>query len=78
MFRRSLTSLTCALALIFSAFSAHAQTAQGGDVIIVLPFENTTNQREYHWIGTSFADSLTDLLQMYGLRTISTDERELV
>ncbi|HZH90939.1 MAG TPA: CDC27 family protein [Pyrinomonadaceae bacterium] len=78
MFRRSLTTLACALVLVFSAAGARAQTAQSGDVIIVLPFENTTNQREYHWIGTSFADSLTDLLQMYGLRTVSTDERELV
>jgi tetratricopeptide (TPR) repeat protein len=81
MFRRSLNLLTiCTLALLFSAMplAVRAQAAQGGDVIIVLPFENTTNQREYHWIGTSFADSLTDLLQMYGLRTISTDERELI
>ncbi len=81
MFRRSLAFLlTCALALVFFAAApgARAQTAQTGDTIIVLPFENTTNQREYHWIGTSFADSLTDLLQMYGLRAISTDERELI
>lgn len=82
MFRRSLTLLTaCALAVLFSTTplsEARAQVAQSGDVIIVLPFENTTSQREYHWIGTSFADSLTDLLQMYGLRTISTDERELI
>lgn len=81
MFRKSLTLLSvCALALLFSFVpqTARAQAAQGGDVIIVLPFENTTNQREYHWIGTSFSDSLTDLLQMYGLRTISTDERELI
>jgi len=78
MFRRSLTLLACALVLCFSLTPARAQGQQNGDVIIVLPFENTTNQREYHWIGTSFADSLTDLLQMYGLRVVSTDERELL
>ena len=56
MFRRSLTLLSaCALALLFSFApqTVRAQAAQSGDVIIVLPFENTTNQREYHWIGTS-------------------------
>ncbi|HKP73871.1 MAG TPA: CDC27 family protein [Pyrinomonadaceae bacterium] len=76
MFRRSFTTLACvAVALSFFVAPARAQSA---DVIIVLPFENTTNQREYNWIGTSFADSITDLLQTYGLRVVSTDERELV
>lgn len=79
MLKRNLTALACTLALLFlAAPPTRAQTAQSGDVMIVLPFENATNQREYNWIGTSFADSLTDLLQMYGLRAISTDERELV
>ncbi|HLL70192.1 MAG TPA: CDC27 family protein [Pyrinomonadaceae bacterium] len=80
MFRRSLTTLLPvfgALALVFVVAPA-ARAQQSGDVMIVLPFENTTNQREYNWVGTSFADSLTDLLQMYGLRTVSTDERELI
>ncbi|HYO99069.1 MAG TPA: CDC27 family protein [Pyrinomonadaceae bacterium] len=80
MFRRSLTLLSaCFSALVLLlAFAPAARAQQSGDVMIVLPFENTTNQREYNWIGTSFADSLTDLLQMYGLRTVSTDERELI
>jgi tetratricopeptide (TPR) repeat protein/TolB-like protein len=49
------------------------------DTIIVLPFENTTSQREYNWVGASFADSLTDLFaHAPGLSVVSTDERELL
>ena len=81
MLKRSFSLLAYACALLFIVAPAHAQNAtptSGGDLIIVLPFENTTNQRDYNWIGTSFADSMSDLLQMYGLRVVSTDERELV
>jgi tetratricopeptide (TPR) repeat protein len=48
-----------------------------GDVVIVLPFENTSNHREYNWVGESFADSLTDLLNKDGLGVISSDQRTL-
>ncbi len=54
-----------------------AQTAAAGDVVMVLPFENTSNRPEYNWAGESFADALADLLNVPGLRVISTDEREL-
>lgn len=56
-----------------------AQAQAGRDTIIVLPFENTTNQREYNWVGASFADSLAELFaHAPGLGVVSTDERELL
>ncbi|MFL6229238.1 MAG: tetratricopeptide repeat protein, partial [Pyrinomonadaceae bacterium] len=75
-----------ACALVFAAHScaapARAQSAAptaGRDTIIVLPFENTTSQREYNWIGASFSDSLADLFaHAPGLGVVSTDERELL
>ncbi|MGH9900366.1 MAG: tetratricopeptide repeat protein [Pyrinomonadaceae bacterium] len=49
------------------------------DVVIVLPFENKTNLREFNWVGESFADSLAELLNMpgLGLIVVSGDEREM-
>src|ERR1044072_7098437 len=57
-------------------FSALAQN-QSADVIMVLPFENTSNKPEYNWVGESFADALADLLNKPGLIVVSSDEREL-
>jgi predicted Zn-dependent protease len=52
-------------------------TAQGpaGDVVLVLPFENTSNHPEYNWIGESFADSLSSLLSKPGMVVVTTGER---
>src|SRR5678816_1537093 len=47
------------------------------DVVMVLPFENTSNRPEYNWVGESFADSLSDLLNKPGLVVVSRDEREV-
>ena len=30
--------------------------------MLILPFENTSSQKEFNWVGESFADSLADLL----------------
>lgn len=60
------------------AISAGAVQAQGGgDVVMVLPFENTSNRPEYNWVGESFADSLAELLNKPGLLVVSSDERQL-
>ena len=79
MFRRTTSLLTIALALLCfgAASSAQTQTVRGNDVVIVLPFENQSNKGEFNWIGASFADELTELLNVPGLSVISTDEREL-
>ena len=76
MFRRLFASLAVTLTLIVT-LSAGASAQSAGDVVIVLPFENMTNQREFNWVGESFADSLADLLKVPGLSIVSSDEREL-
>lgn len=70
--------LSFLLAVIFSAIVPLAVCAQaGGDVVMVLPFENTSNRPEYNWVGESFADSLAELLNKPGLLVVSSDERQL-
>lgn len=59
--------------VVFS--SARAQNA--ADAVMVLPFENTANRAEYNWVGESFADALSELLNKPGLIVVSSDEREL-
>ena len=68
-----------AIAIFLSCGGANG-FAQGGstsDVVMVLPFENTSNRPEYNWVGESFADSLAELLNKPGLLVVSSDEREL-
>jgi tetratricopeptide (TPR) repeat protein len=55
---------------------AQAQNPQA-DVVLVLPFENTSTRAEYNWVGESFADALAELLAKPGLVVLSSDEREL-
>jgi tetratricopeptide (TPR) repeat protein len=47
------------------------------EVVMVLPFENTSNRAEYNWVGESFADAIAELLNKPGLIVVSSDEREL-
>ena len=47
------------------------------DIVMVLPFENTSNRAEYNWVGESFADALVELLNKPGLIVVSSDERDL-
>src|SRR6476660_8877148 len=65
--------LLCSALLPSTAFAQ----ASSGDVLMVLSFENTSNRPEYNWVGESFADSLTELLNKPGLLVVSSDEREL-
>jgi tetratricopeptide (TPR) repeat protein len=69
--------LTLSLFIGLYALVAAGQSAPSGDVVMVLPFENTSNKAEYNWIGESFADSLAELLNKPGLLVVSSDEREL-
>ncbi len=68
-----------ALALVLALYAAicFGQSAPGSEVVMVLPFENTSNHPEYNWVGESFADSLAELLNKPGLLVVSSDEREL-
>jgi len=66
------------LAILFLGVAHSHAVAQGGsDVVMVLPFENTSNRLEYNWVGESFADSLAELLNKPGLVVVSSDERQL-
>src|SRR5215207_10163825 len=72
--------LIFALLLTITAFPAlspaQAQNPSA-DVVMVLPFENTSNRAEYNWVGESFADALAELLNKPGLIVVTSDEREL-
>jgi tetratricopeptide (TPR) repeat protein len=82
MHKKILLAFALAFAASLCSTPARAQTssaAAGRDTIIVIPFENSTSQREYNWIGASFSDSLSDLFaHAPGLNVVSTDERELL
>lgn len=69
--------LAVAIVVALTAINGFGQSAPGGDVVMVLPFENTSNHPEYNWVGESFADSLAELLNKPGLLVVSSDEREL-
>jgi tetratricopeptide (TPR) repeat protein/TolB-like protein len=81
--RLTLRTATIALLLVLFVFSprasvsAQAKAAPVNDVIIVLPFENTSNRPDFNWVGVSFADSLSELLDVPGIIVVSSDEREL-
>ncbi|MBC8030074.1 MAG: tetratricopeptide repeat protein [Pyrinomonadaceae bacterium] len=66
-----------ALFLVVVALPCFAQGA-GADVVMVLPFENTSNRPEYNWVGESFADSISELLNKPGLLVVTSDERQSV
>jgi tetratricopeptide (TPR) repeat protein len=79
---RLFTALFLFLALLSPATRTPAQNAAvaqnaSADVVMVLPFENTSNRAEYNWVGESFADALAELLNKPGLIVVSSDEREL-
>ncbi|HND21529.1 MAG TPA: hypothetical protein PLB18_19330, partial [Acidobacteriota bacterium] len=47
------------------------------DIVLTLPFENTSNRQEFNWIRESFTVSMADLLDSPGLIPIELDERNL-
>jgi tetratricopeptide (TPR) repeat protein len=77
VFVRLFSGFAIAILLALYAANSFAQSGVGSDVVMVLPFENTSNRPEYNWVGESFADSLADLLSKPGLLVVSSDQREL-
>src|SRR6267143_1705859 len=73
--RHLLIAAVALLVFVVSGLTVRAQSVS--DVVMVLPFENTSNRPEYNWVGESFADSLAELLNKPGLLVVSSDEREL-
>jgi tetratricopeptide (TPR) repeat protein len=74
--RFRLSLLLLLLVTLASVLPVSAQN-QSSDVLMILPFENTSNRPEYNWVGESFADALAELLNKPGLIVVSSDEREL-
>jgi tetratricopeptide (TPR) repeat protein/TolB-like protein len=69
--------------LFFASAGVSAQSSRATDTIMILPFENTSNQPSYNWVGESFAEAITELLarpelKVTGLRVVSNDERKQV
>lgn len=84
MLRRCAATLFVLFALFAALAPARARAQQtAADVVLILPFENTSNNTEANWIGESFADQLSELLSLNGmlgtrgLRVVSQDAREL-
>ena len=63
--------------IVVPQFTVARTQNPAADVVMVLPFENTSNRAEYNWVGESFADALAELLNKPGLLVVSSDEREL-
>ena len=60
---------------VFACVSAVQAQAPAAETIVVFPFENVSNHTEYNWIGESFSDSLSSLLNKPGLIVVTSDER---
>src|SRR5436190_8127000 len=69
--------LVTTLALTASPQDTNAQASSASEIVLVLPFENTSDHPEFNWIGESFADSLSSLLDKPGLIVVSSDERSV-
>jgi tetratricopeptide (TPR) repeat protein len=79
MIQKKLAVLLAAAALVLTlpagSRNAAAQTGTSSEIVLVLPFENVSSHPEYNWIGESFADSLSALLNKPGLIVVTSEER---
>ena len=71
----AITVFAIGFALAICPQNNRAQTNSAAEIVLVLPFENTSDHPEYNWIGESFADSLASLLDKPGIIVVSSDER---
>lgn len=76
MFKKASFILICVLLAAAGLFGQAPQRAT--DVVLVLPFENTSGKPEFNWVGESFAKSLSDLLKVPGVDVVSNQQRKLV
>ena len=75
MLKRFVSSF-CLVMLLGAAGAIYAQRAT--DVVMVLPFENTSDKPEFNWVGESFALSLSELLKVPALNVVSNSERKAI
>lgn len=68
--------LVFAILVLSSVTALRAQRAT--DVVMVLPFENTSDKPEFNWVGESFALSLSELLKVPALNVVSNSERKII
>ena len=62
-----------------AALGSWAQAPSGAsDVVLILPFENTSGKAEFNWVGESFADSLSELLRVPTLNVVSNEGRKII
>src|ERR1044072_152274 len=67
-----LLTVTASLAICaLASIQAAAQTST--ETVVILPFENISDHPEYNWIGESFPDSLSALLNKPGWIVFSND-----
>ena len=67
------------LLVLMATTGAFAQAPQSAsDVVLILPFENTSGKAEFNWVGESFADALSDLLRVPTLNVISNEGRKIM
>jgi tetratricopeptide (TPR) repeat protein len=59
-------------------FTLPGAAQSNSDVVLILPFENTSGKSEFNWVGESFADSLTDLLKGRGITVVANEERKSI
>ena len=76
MLKRALYIFIVAAFLVLSGFAQ--APGSGTDVVMVLPFENTSGKGEFNWVGESFANSLSDLLRVPNLNVVTNEERKLI
>jgi tetratricopeptide (TPR) repeat protein len=74
-----LKKIVCFLivATVFGGVSS-VRAQRATDVVMVLPFENTSDKPEFNWVGESFALSLSELLKVPALNVISNSERKII
>jgi tetratricopeptide (TPR) repeat protein len=65
------------IVILFGGLSA-AYAQRATDVVMVLPFENTSDKPEFNWVGESFALSLSELLKVPALNVVSNSERKAI
>ena len=66
------------LLLVFGGLVGVQAQQRATDVVLVLPFENTSDKPEFNWVGESFALSLSELLRVPGLNVVSNSERKVL
>ena len=76
MRRKRLFRVLIGATLLAAAAMANAQVERaGGRVVLVLPFDNRSDQANVDWIAESFANTINQRMQAAGFLTISRDDR---